>query len=102
MKRLVCLASALALLAASALAARRAGADDEKTPTIKEVMGKLHKGANSPLAKVKKALKAETPPWKEIQDQSKDFVILGASLAKNEPPRGEKEDFKKLAEARLP
>ena len=95
MKRLACVASVLALLAASGLAS----SDDEKTPTIKEVMRKLHKGANSPLAKLKKALAADSPDWKSIQDTTKDFEKLGAALAKNDPPKGDKEDFKELAES---
>lgn len=93
MKRLVCLTSTLAVLAFLA------GAATDDSPTIKQVMAKLHKGANAPLAKLKTALKAESPDWKAVQDLSKDFVILGAALSKNDPPRGEKSDFVKLANA---
>jgi cytochrome c556 len=82
-------ASTLAVLALVA----GAGADDPLS--IKDVMGKLHKGANSPLAKLKTALKADAPDWKAVQDLSKDFVSFGAALAKNDPPRGEKADFEK-------
>ena len=62
-------------------------------------MQKLHKGANAPLAKLKKALAADSPDWKEIQKTTKDFATLGADLPKNDPPKGDKEDFKKLAES---
>lgn len=93
MKRLVCMASTLAVLALLA------GAAAEDTPSIKEVMGKLHKGANAPLAKLNTALKSDSPDWKNVQDLSKDFVILGAALSKNGPPRGEKADYVKLADA---
>jgi hypothetical protein len=62
-------------------------------------MGKLHKGANAPLAKLKTALKADTPDWREVQNLSKDFVILGAGLARNEPPRGDTTAFVQLADA---
>ena len=89
----------LTVLAVSCLATIAVGADDKKTPTIKEVMSKLHKGAKSPLAKLKTALKAESPDWKSIQDSTKDFVILGAALAKNDPPKGEKHAYKKLADS---
>ena len=99
MKKLVCVASVLTLMAVLGLTTSPVGADDEKTPTIKQVMQKLHKGANSPLAKLKTALKADSPEWKSIQDTTKDFVSLGAALAKNDPPKGEKEDFKKLADS---
>jgi cytochrome c556 len=86
------MASVLAVLIVAARA-------DDSSPTIKEIMGKLHKGANAPLAKLKTALKADTPDWKEVQDLSKDFVILGAGLAKNEPPQGDKSAFVQLADA---
>jgi cytochrome c556 len=86
------MASVLAVLIVAARA-------DDSSPSIKEIMGKLHKGANAPLAKLKTALKADTPDWKEVQDLSKDFVILGAGLAKNEPPRGDKAAFVELADA---
>jgi cytochrome c556 len=92
MKRMACMASVLAVLIVAARA-------DDSTPSIKEIMGKLHKGANAPLAKLKTALKADAPDWKDVQDLSKDFVILGAGLAKNEPPRGDKSAFEQLANA---
>jgi hypothetical protein len=94
MKRLACGVSvALALLTAAVLA----GPQDDKAPTIKDVMGKLHKGANSPLAKLKAALNAEAPDWKSIKEKTKDFVILGAALEKNDPPKGEKSSWKKFS-----
>src|SRR4051794_30586480 len=75
-----------------------AGAQDDKTPSIKDVMNKLHKGANAPLGKLGKALKSDSPNWKEIQNSTKDFVILGASLGKNDPPKGEKASWAKLSD----
>ena len=88
MKLRVMLGGTIALVSAAVLAGR-AGADAEKTPTIKDVMVKLHKEANSPLAQLQGTLRAEEPAWEKIQDRSKDFVNLGAALAKNEPPRGD-------------
>ena len=97
MKRLVCGAGVvLAIFTAALLAA----AQDEKTPTIKDVM-KLHKGANAPLGKLGKALKSDSPDWKDIQKTTKDFVVLGASLEKNDPPKGDKASWKKLADGYL-
>ncbi len=98
MKSLVCGASLLALLALVVLTAGPAGADDE-TPSIKDVMGKLHKGANSPLAQLKTQLKSASPDWDKVQKSTKDMVILGASLAKNDPPKGEAASYKALATA---
>src|SRR5258708_6103174 len=96
MKRLACMASVVALMAVSVLVTGRAGAFDE-TPSIKDVMGKLHKGPNSPLAQLKKGLQGDSPNWKELQGTTKEFVTYGSALPKDEPPKGDKEDFKKLA-----
>jgi cytochrome c556 len=60
-------------------------------------MGKLHKGATSPLIKLKSQLKAESPDWPKIQAEAKQFVNLGASLSKFDPPRGEASGYKSLA-----
>ncbi|WP_422929727.1 cytochrome c [Singulisphaera sp. PoT] len=95
MKRLMSVPGTIAILMASGMVV----AEDEKTATIKEVMQKLHKGSNSPLAKLKTAFKSDAPDWKSVQDVTKDFVILGAAMAKNDPPKGEKAEFKKLADA---
>lgn len=95
MKRLTIVAVAVAVLGTSSMCAVLA--DDTKTPTIKEVMDKLHKGANAPLATVGRGLKADTPDWPKLQKETKNFVILGAALAKNTPPRGGKESWEKLA-----
>src|SRR3954454_12369739 len=76
----------------------QAGAQAE-SPTIKDVMNKLHKGANSPLTQLKGDLAAPSPDWDAIQKKTKDFVILGASLAKNDPPKGDKASWKSLSES---
>lgn len=73
-------------------------AQDQKTPTIKEVMEKLHKGSSSSLSMLGKELKRKPTPWEEIQRSTKDFVIFGAALAKNDPPRGDKASWQRLAQ----
>jgi cytochrome c556 len=93
----VLVAGALAVVMA-ALVAGRADADNEETPSIKQVMVKLHKGASSPLGKLKGELKGQNPDWDTIQKQAKDFVILGAALAKNEPAKGDPASWKKLSD----
>jgi len=71
----------------------------EDTPTIETVMQKLHKGkAQSQFAKLKKQSEARPPDWEAIQKSTKDFVILGAALEKNDPPRGEKASWKTQAD----
>jgi hypothetical protein len=59
MKRAARAASVLAILIIAARA-------DDSTPSIKEIMGKLHKGPDAPLAKLKTALKSDTPDWKDV------------------------------------
>ena len=97
MKRHAYMLGSLALVVAAALVTSSVA--DDATPSIKDVMVKLHKGATSPLAKLKKQAKADSVPWKEVQSETKDFVILGAALAKNEPPKGEMSSWKKLADS---
>ena len=92
MKRTACVASVLAVLLIAA------GADDSP-PSIKAIMGRLHKGANAPLAKLKAALKSDTPDWKDVKDLTEDFVKLGAGLAKNKPPKGDNSAYLKRADA---
>ncbi len=99
MKKLMCVVLVLSLLTLTGLVSRFAKSDDEKTPTIKEVMQKLHKGPNAALAKLKKDLAADSLDWKDIQEKAKDFETYGAALPKNDPPRGEKEGWKKLADS---
>jgi cytochrome c556 len=96
MKRIACVMGVLAVLIAAALGSGRAGAEDEAA-SIKSIMGKLHKGANAPLTQLKGQLKADTPDWASIQKGTKDFVMLGASLAKFDPPKGEAAAYKALA-----
>ena len=95
MKIRVVLAGALLVAGAAFVAS----AEDEKGATIKDVMNKLHKGANSPLAQIRAELKSATPDWDKLQKQTKDFVILGAALAKNDPPKGDKGSWKMFADA---
>ena len=73
MKRMACVSSVVAVLIVAAAA-------DDTTPTIKEIMGKLHKGDDSPLAKLKKALKSDEPDWKEVQETDRRFRKLWSQL----------------------
>jgi cytochrome c556 len=99
MKMLICVLFVLGLVTLSGLASQFARSDDEKTPTIKEVMQKLHKGPNAALAKLKKDLASDSLDWKDIQAKTKEFETYGAALPKNDPPKGEKENWKKLADS---
>jgi hypothetical protein len=98
MNRLFQAMAGLALLAALVVLTGPAGAQGDKAPTIKDVMQRLHKGANPPIAMLKKQLQADQPDWDTIHRTTKDFVILGAALAKNTPPRGDKESWTRRAQ----
>ncbi|AGA28081.1 cytochrome c [Singulisphaera acidiphila] len=78
-----------------------AGADNEATPSIKQVMVKLNKGPNSPLAKLKTDLSASAPDWESIEKSAKDFVTFGAALTKNSPSKGDKASWTKLSDLYL-
>ena len=97
MNRIVPAAGSLLLTVAAFAVASVNAQDSGKSPTIKDVMSKLHKGANSPLAKLKGELKGDSPNWGDVQNLTKDFVTLGKELEKNDPPKGDKESFKVLA-----
>lgn len=97
MKTFVLVAGSL-LVASASLLAGQGDAGSDKTPSIKDVMSRLHKGAKAPLAQVKTALNEPSPNWAAVEKTTKDFVILGAALAKNDPPKGDKASWKKLSD----
>ena len=88
MKKISCVVLVLSLVSLSGLANRIAGSDDEKTPTIKEVMQKLHKGPNADLAKLKKDLAADSLDWNAIQAKAKDFENLRRSPLQERSAQG--------------
>jgi len=98
MRPLFCAGGVLAVLLMAGLVAATAGpASDDETPTIKKVMQTLHKGKSSPLNTVKTALKGDSPDWTKVQKEAKVFATYGAALPKNDPPRGDKASYEKLA-----
>jgi cytochrome c556 len=100
MRSLICAASLLGLLSVVAWTSRPAGAQsDDETPTIKQIMGKLHKGAKAPLTTVKAELKGDSPDWSKVATEAKVIEKYGAYLPKADPPRGDKASYEKLAKA---
>lgn len=99
MRALICAASLLGLLCVFAWSAGPAGAQDDEKPTIKDIMGKLHKGSKGALNVVKAELKGESPDWAKVETEAKVIDKLGAFLAKAEAPRGEQAAYEKLAKA---
>jgi cytochrome c556 len=95
-KRFATMAGVVALLG---LVVGIAGAYDDPAPTIKQAMGKLHKGATAALPAVKKALTAATPDWDGIQTTTKLISDLSAAITEQEPPKGDKAAYAKLSKA---
>ncbi len=87
--------AALAVLVAVGFVARPGVADD-KTPSIKEIMNKAHKGGTSILSSLGKDLKADSPDWTEVTKLSKELVTLGSALGKNKPAKGDQDSWDKL------
>jgi cytochrome c556 len=96
MKRFACLFGVVALVIAAPLLCGSAGAGDEAS-SIKDIMGALHKGAKSPLIQLKGQLKSDSPDWAAVQGGAKQFVSLGSSLGKFDPPKGDAQGYKSLA-----
>ena len=84
------------MVIAGALVTGRAGAGDEAA-SIKDIMGKLHKGAKAPLNQLKAQLKSDSPDWAKIKSDAKEIDSLSASLAKFDPPKGDASAYKALA-----
>ena len=95
-KRFATMAGVVALLG---LVVGIAGAYDDPVPTIKQAMGKLHKGATAALPTVKKALAAPTPDWAGIQTTTKLISDLSAAITEQEPPKGDKADYTRSSKA---
>jgi hypothetical protein len=99
MRALICAASLLGLLTAVAWTSTPAGAQDEEKPTIKRIMGKLHKGSKAALNVVKAELKGDSPNWSKVETEAKVIEKFGAFLPKAEAPKGEQASYERLAKA---
>ena len=99
MRSLICAASLLGLLTAVVWTSTPAGAQDEEKPTIKQIMGKLHKGTKAPLKAVQAELKGDSPDWGKVETEAKVIEKFGALLSKAEVPRGEQAAYEGLARA---
>src|SRR5262245_48219659 len=86
MKRLVYAVGVLAVLGFGVLHPVLA----QNSLTVREIMGKANKGDAALLMVIGKQLKADSPPWGEIQKESKELVSLGTAMSKNTPRKGDK------------
>jgi len=73
------------------------GAFDEETPAPKAVMSKLFKGGKAQSKVLDGQVKATPTDWAAIEKTTQEFASLGSALGKNDPPKGDKESWKKLA-----
>ncbi|MFL5243477.1 MAG: cytochrome C [Gemmataceae bacterium] len=96
MNKVVYFTAAAVTVACLVLAAE---AQDTKTPTIKEVMGKLTKGPNSLTTTIGKELNVDEPTWDDIKKQSKEFCTFAEALGRNKPPKGDAKSWSTLTEA---
>jgi hypothetical protein len=71
----------------------------DRSPTIRQIMGKLNKGPKSLTFIVGKELKETEPDWSKMQQQTKSYVELARALADNQPPKGNRDSWEKLSRA---
>jgi hypothetical protein len=81
-----------------ACAAQTSAANLADDPDIKTIMKKVN-GKGAICGKVGADLKAKEPKWDEIADLAKEWVPLAKAMGKNDPPKGDKESWKKLTDA---
>src|SRR5437899_13014311 len=96
MKRLAVVSAWLSVFILFSLVWSPAGAQDEKGPDVKAIMGKLNKGPKAMTVALRKDLSADDPDWRKIQQDAKEFAKLAAAMRKNEPPKGSKESWEQL------
>ena len=93
----VTLAASIGLLAVVLSFGGATGADekkDEKLPDIPEIMKKGHAKTDGYIAKIRES--AKDAKWEDANKYAKSLALLGEALAKNKPPKGEADSWKKL------
>jgi len=78
------------------LTAKLAGGEDDKLPTIKEIMNEAHRCRTAYVRVVKEQLQKDTPDWEGAEKTSKELVRMGKLLARNTPPGGTRESWEHL------
>src|ERR1700733_4472087 len=66
-----------------------AGAETERTLSIRAVMHKQYRVTRAPVLVIKKELGAAAPDWDTVPPAAQEFVALAQVLPKNEPKWGE-------------
>jgi cytochrome c556 len=96
---LTALSVMMVVIGAGLVAGHVDAAREPEVPPIKKIMSTLHKGKKAAGSVLKAELSAEKPDWAVIKKSAKLFGTYGPSLAKNDPPKGDKAAFEKLATA---
>lgn len=93
-------ASLLGVLSVLAWATSPAGAQgNEKVPTAREIMRRIHKGPRNPFGAVKAQLSRSSPDWASVASAAEVIEKYGSELPKTRAPRGNRASFEKLAQA---
>src|SRR5215471_6674315 len=71
---------------------------DDSRP-IKEIMTKANDGPQSLKSLLGQELAVDSPDWATIQQQTREFAQLTASLGEYTPPKGSKESWARLTSA---
>src|SRR4051812_37384461 len=96
MKRLACGAVMLALVGIGLIPV---GAAEDEVPSIKQIMVKLTKGKTSLTPKIGAELKKSDPKWETLQTQTAEYVKFADYMEQNDPPKGNKDEWKDVAKA---
>jgi cytochrome c556 len=90
------LATAAGLLLAGLGAHTLRAADDDKVPSIEDIMQKVNKRKSGLHSEVGDALKMGTVDWDKIKEKTKQYAALTDFMGKNDPPKGSKQSWEKL------
>jgi hypothetical protein len=71
-------------------------AEEEKIPTIKEIMQESHQCRTAYVRLVREELQKEEVDWGMVGTKSRALIQTGKLLAKNTPPKGSAESWEKL------
>lgn len=71
-------------------------AEQDKDPTIKDIMKKANGGSKGLCAIIGADLKGKDIKWEAVQKDSKELAACVAFLTKNKPPKGEQDSWDKL------
>lgn len=88
---------ALAVAALIPVGAVAFGAFDDETYDKETIMKSLFNKKSGKFNLLKKQVEAKPANWEEIQKTTEEIAKYGKSLGKNDPDKGSKESWKKLA-----